>query len=456
MWRERRSAEKNMVSLELYSGAEKVGNSLFLLRDGKHALAFDYGMDMETENNFGLKRPWPDAVVVSHAHTDHCGGLFFQYMKSIVSSDVDTIPRIYGTEKTRKAVMVQLDDIGKVAIAKGQNISRHGKVLFDEYDVEKLKAAVSGKWHDTDKEKWEYGNFSIRQVKAGHIVGAAMSEVKHKDKNSDRELTVVYTGDISLEKNVAGDGPEIGLLEKEPDWLVMESTYGAVSSRQSKEKREAEFAEKIKEYVRAGKTIILPTFALERSQKVAHLVNEALRDVPKDDYNFYYLSPLGEKFSHAVYKDLSLRPFDGKKSRGIFAGGGRRLKKPAIVIASSGFGKGGYSESLLEEAVGDPNAVIFTTTSFVAPGTPIAEMLERGTLTIRGGRRRKVLARTDTVSLSSHASPDELVEIVRRISPKRKTKIVLVHGDPGARRALAEKLKGYDVILPKDGEKLEF
>ncbi len=469
-----------MPKINFYSGADEVGDATFLAIGDNlgETLAIDYGMDMKRgENEAKKSKPLADAIIISHGHTDHCGELL-QYadrrlkqyagMKEKIRGlypvvgDFDTlskmgfVPAIYGTGDTKEIVKIQLADVGKIAIADGKNVSEEGELLFDKYDVKRLTQAVERNWRATDDgKKRKLGNWEIRQVKAGHIKGAAITELKYKDR------TIIYTGDISIEPNLTGDVAELGALEKGADLLVMESTYGASENRPSKEKREEEFVGKIRKYMEEGRTIMLPAFALERSQKVALLVGRALENVPakvKSKYSFYFLAPLGEAFREKVYGGLDLGKFRQAESADLFEHDDRKLRTPSIVIASSGFGNGGPSASILPEVAKDENAVIFPTTSYVAPNTMMDEILNKNELTVEdkveGVSKVNVFAQKDSVSLSCHASQEDLLRIAETLAPKR---IALVHGDPGSRVALAEKLrkKGYDVILPKDGETLD-
>lgn len=468
-----------MPKINFYSGAEGVGDATFLaIGDNPgETIALDYGMDMKRGAGKKAPKPLVDAIAISHGHTDHLGELL-QYgdlrlkqyagMRGKIEElhpvfcDFDTLsksgfpPPIYGTSATKEITKIQLADVGKIAIADGKNVSEKGELMFDKYGVKRLIDAVERNWRTTDGgAKRKFGNWEIKQVKAGHIKGAAITELSYKGKRA------VYTGDISLDSNLAGDGAELGALEKGADLLVMESTYGAVEGRPSKEKREEEFVNKIRGYMGEGRTIMIPVFALERSQKVALLVGRALENVPakvKSGYNYYYLAPLGERFREKVYGGLDLGVFSHEESMDLFESDERTVRKPSIVIASSGFGNGGPSASILPEIAKDRNAVIFTITSYVAPGTPMEELWNRNELTvedkIEGRSNVKVVAKKDSVSLSCHASQEDLIKIAETLAPK---KIALVHGDPESRVALAEKLrkKGYEVILPKDGETLE-
>lgn len=478
-----------MPKINFYSGAEQVGDATFLAIGDNHGetIALDYGMDMKRGGADEQKKlkPLADAIIISHGHTDHCGELLQyadrrlkQYAKMRgeieklhpVVGDFDTLsktgflPVIYGTNTTMEIAKIQLADVGKIAIADGKNVSEEGELLFDKYGVEKLIRTVERNWCSTDGgAKKKIGNWEIRQLKAGHIKGAAITELSYTQK-SGRKSRVVYTGDISLDSNLAGDGAELGRIEQEPDLLVMESTYGATEGRPSKEKREAEFISKIQKYMGEGRTIMLPVFALERSQKVALLVGDALKNVPKkvkSRYNYYYLAPLGEKFRKKVYGGMDLGTFDHEESFDLFENDDRKVRMPSIVIASSGFGTGGPSSSILPELAGNRNAVIFTISSYIAPDTPMDELWNKNTLTTEdkeeGITQVNVVAKKDSVSLSCHASQEDLIRIAETISPEKKTRIALVHGDPESRIALAAKLegRGYDVVLPNDGDTLD-
>lgn len=469
-----------MTIIDFYSGADGVGNATLRVLDyDGNGIFLDYGPKHEWGMD-SVCKPVAKHIVLSHGHRDHVAAIGQYAIRRLKRSlrrahseifdrehvlseepDILYLPKFYGTEQTKEAVKLQIADSAKIAISNRKNFSRkRGELLFDESDVEELLGAIDKRWVSTDDHREvAIGDFRIRQVSAGHIAGSAITEVTHNDVYSGRSKKVVYTGDLSFNKNLLGEGPESWLIEKGCDLLVMESTYGDVVDRPPMEARVREFKEKIKQYVSKGKTIFLPVFALERSQMAVKYVNEALAELPKSEiegYSLYYLSSLGEKFREKIYTGLDMGDFGFEKSKERFEGDGKTLRKPAIIIASSGSGEGGYTAGLLPEIVGNTDAVVFRTTSFMPPDSPVEEIWKNGRLTVRHGKKVekiKVRAELDSVSLSVHASQDELAEIALTLQPK---KIALVHGGPEARRALAEKLGtlGYEVVQPMDGDAL--
>jgi Cft2 family RNA processing exonuclease len=283
---------------------------------------------------------------------------------------------------------------------------------------------------------------------AGHVLGANMVELKTKS------TTLLYTGDFCTHNTEILDGASPEKLPKEPDVLIMESTYGGRIRRKRAELVEMLISKSIKTMERGG-NILLPAFAFHRLQEMTKRIDFALRENILPHYNAYYVSGLARRITH-YYNDhkhqLSkplrdqVNPFSFTKVRPLKQI--KHIQEPAIVICTSGFGHAGASHSLLLEWADNIDNTIIINSGYLPPTSPL-EMAKTGRIE-NNGESINVNADVEQIELSGHADQAELVEFVKTLRPKQT---FLVHGNLDQAQALSEKITGLtDVQIPQKNE----
>lgn len=403
-----------------------------------------------------------DAVVLTHAHLDHCG-----WIPRLVKGGFRG--PIYATPPTIDLCGVVLPDSGHLqeedaAFYNKTSKSKHTPALplytFEEAQ-ECLQYFRPVQFDETTKLSSE---FCFRFVRAAHILGSAMAELTLAANGSTRRL--LFTGDVGrVREREAAPGKVVraGPTEGESaDILVMESTYG--NRRHPTDDPRPELAALIKQTRERGGSVVVPAFAVERTQKLLFMLKELMEAGTMPRIPVYCDSPMAIKAVEIFLKhteeysdqtrDLIARFGSPLTWPGFtFASTPEESKKinesrfPSIIISSSGMVTGGRIQHHLAQKLPDPrNTVIFI--GFQAPGT-------RG-FTIKSGAPEVkmfgeiVPIRAQIAALeqfSDHADTPELLEWLRTFRNK-PARTYLVHGEPAAssqlRDAMAKEL-GWNV-----------
>ncbi len=415
------------MNLTFHGGAKEVGGSSITIETGHGKIALDYGIKVEE----GLRNDLPkdlDAVVVTHAHLDHSGNLL-----TLADSEVATI----GSLATRDIVSDLLMDLLKVHRLKGNPLP------YASRDVEKVRRS----W--IAQERVGLPGMEVRLYPAGHVMGARMVHIKAEGKD------VLYTGDFCLHDTEILDGADTSALPKEPDIMVMESTYGG-TRRPSRDELVRDLLKSITEAQERGGNVLIPTFAFHRMQEMVRRIDHALESGLLRRYNAYYLSGLAERITayfneHTEFlgKMVQDDPAPFRYARVRHLKRAEQIKQPALVICTAGFGHAGFSRRLLFDWVsGEENAVIVSS-GYVPKESPLSGAMDRDVIEDEG-EKYPVRASVRQIELSGHADQNELVEFVRRIRPR---KTFLVHGDAQQAEALQELLGTLtEVYVPSNGE----
>jgi metallo-beta-lactamase family protein len=315
---------------------------------------------------------------------------------------------------------------------------------------------------------------SFRFVRAAHILGSSMVELTLKTNGQARRL--LFTGDIGRVRNqnvapgkVVHSGPQEGEVA---DLLVMESTYG--NRRHPADDPRPQLATLIRQTVQRGGSVIVPAFAVERTQKFIFMLKELMESGQMPRVPVYADSPMaiqaveiflkhGEEYGEQARQLISKygSPLEWKEL--TFASTPQESKKineskfPSIIISSSGMVTGGRIQHHLAQRLPDPrNTVLFI--GFQAPGT-------RG-FTIKSGAPevkifgQMVPIRAQIAALeqfSDHADPPELLEWLHTF-PKKPRETYLVHGEPGAASQLRDTMSkelGWKVQIAQWMQKVE-
>ena len=413
-----------------------------------------------------------DAVILTHAHLDHCG-----WIPRLVKEGFRG--PIYATSPTIDLCGIILPDSGHLQEEDARyynktNKSKH-KPALPLYTFEEAQSALQYfKPVRVGEDVRLSPELSLRFVRAAHILGSCMAEITLNDGGETRRL--LFTGDIGRVRDhkvapgkVVHSGPADG---ETADVVVMESTYG--NRIHPKEDPMPELAALIRTTAERGGSVIVPAFAIERTQKFVFLIKHLMElgQIPR--LPVFCDSPMAIKAVEIFLKhdeEYTDETRDMIRQYGsplawpefTFASTPEESKKinealmPSVIISSSGMVTGGRILHHLAQRLPDPrNLVLFI--GFQAPGTrgfliknKIAEIKIFGDF---------VPVRAQIVALeqfSDHADPPELLQWLRTFRNRPAT-TYLVHGEPdasGQLRDLMQKELGWKVAVAEYLEKAE-
>ncbi len=412
-----------------------------------------------------------DAVVLSHAHIDHSGNLPNLTKKGFQGN-------IYATDATRDLCQIMLADSARIQTGDIDWLNKHRKreglepvaPIYSEQDAERcLRQFVTINY---DRPMLIADGVSLTFIDAGHILGSAQVLLEVNDHADGKRKRFLFSGDIGRGHNEVLRDP---VPVPNVDFLLMESTYGG---------REHEappgvgdyFAEVIRQAVKRGGKILIPAFAVERTQQILHVLNELFEAGKIPELPVFVDSPLAvsateiyrlhpEAFNAEVYETLFQKqnPFgfenltlvrSVKNSMAL-----NDLKGSAIIIAASGMCEAGRILHHLKQNIGDPKTTILFV-GYCADNTLGRRIIDgEREVPILGGRY-PVRARIEAVdSFSGHADHSELLDYFDRTTgPKQK--VWLVHGETARseilRQAIAARHPTGEVALGVLGTEVEF
>lgn len=416
------------MKIKVLGAAREVGGSCISLETDQCKVALDYGIKLD-----GITDDYPknfDATIISHAHLDHSGSL--PRLSKARNNQLIVGPKI-----TRDVTADLLLDMIKIQKTKGN----------EEYD-EQIVTKIKDIWWQTC-ETLALPGMNVGLHPAGHVAGARIACIASEGKQ------VIYTGDFCLHDSEILDGCNPYLIPKEPDALIMESTYGG-TVRPPRKELISKLFEILQIQMSRRANILIPTFAFHRSQEMTKRIDDALDVHSIPNYNVYTISSLARKvtahfnsnkdlFKEAIREQV--QPFGYKHVKQIERT--EEIIEPAIVVCTSGFGHAGASLSLLAEwAEGEDNSVILTS-GYLPEDSPLRLAKEKRFFR-KDGEKIPVYAQFETVELSGHADQLELRELVSFLKPK---KTLLVHGDVKQAELLSERISDLtEVCIPEKGE----
>jgi putative mRNA 3-end processing factor len=405
------------MNLRFLGGAGEVGRSAILVND---SLLLDYGMKTETPPQFPVDAPDPEAVVVSHGHLDHVGSI-----PSLLSGD--RRPPIHWTPPTRELTLTLARDTLKL----------HGGTYDCPFTEEEIRRVTQVSATHGYRESFAAAGHEITFYNAGHIPGSAHVLV------DDGETRLLYTADFHTDDQrlVAGT-----TARPAADVVLTESTYSDVE-HEARGAIEDRFAESVKTTLWEGGTVVVPAFAIGRTQEMLMIC--AAHDVP------CYVDGMGTQVTKMLLRHPEfVRDADAlrrAKSHARFVTGrdGQRKRiadENAAVITTSGMLSGGPAMSYIPEIRDRPVNKI-TMTGYQVEGTPGRELLDTGSAEI-DGRVMPVAAQVESYDFSAHADRDGLLDF---LTDYRDTPVLVNHGDRCG--AFAEELRadGYESTAPDLG-----
>ena len=462
------------MKIKFMGAARTVTGSCFILETGVHRFAVDCGLHQGSpeieKRNWDVDIYEPDKIeffLITHGHIDHSGLLPRMVQKGFHGP-------IFTTPPTRDLLEIMLLDSAHIqemeAQWKSKRHLRHGQKhiqpLYTQKDAQATFPLFTVKSYDEPFEPWP--GLKVNFKDAGHILGASMIEL-WVEKNGSRNK-LVFSGDVGRPAQLLME--DASLIES-ADFLFLESTYG---DRDHKNEEDSlnELAEAIGYSYTRGEKVIIPAFAVERTQEIIYSLHLLAKDgkLPRG-MPVYLDSPLAirateifrhytEYFDEATKKllragedPLSLAQLrfaeTTEESMAI-----NNLSGPAIVIAASGMADAGRIRHHLRHNLWREGAsVVFV--GFQAQGTTGRKIVDGLPLVHLFHEEIAVKARVFTINgFSAHAGQSQILEWLGHIrSPNMQ--VFLVHGEFSAQQILAgliQKRFGLEAIIPDHLEEI--
>lgn len=470
---QRSYTEANLQARLTFSGgAGNVTGSKYVVEANNVRFLVDCGLYQEREYLGRNWAPFPvpphtlDAVLLTHAHVDHCG-----LLPKLVREGFQG--KIYCNEATSDLAQIILLDSAHLQEEDAEfKRSRHQQEKrtgpFPEiplYTVDDAKASFPLFAPVKYSEGVPLGEgVKATFYDAGHVLGSSMIKVT-VSQGKERRI-IVFSGDIGRWDRPILRDPTVF---EEVDYILVESTYGNRIHEDSPDIRDS-LAEIVNSTWKAGGNIIVPSFALQRSQEILYHLNELLLEgcIPKLDV--FLDSPMAisitevfkrhaelfdKEMSWLVRHDRSPFEFPGLKmvqtveeSKAI-----NDMTGTVMVIAGSGMCTGGRIKHHLVNNITRPeNTILFV--GYQAVGT-LGRYIVDGTKEVRIlGQHYPVRARIAQIhGFSSHADQNELFRWLSELK-KAPRRVFVVHGEQGASKSFSESLRektGWQISVPEYG-----
>jgi len=461
------------IKLSFLGGAHNVTGSRYLLEANNVRLLVDCGLYQERKLKYRNWEPFTippsslDAVLLTHAHVDHCG-----LIPKLVSQGFRG--RIYSTTAT--------SEIAKI-------------ILLDSARLQEEDAEFKRRRHEREKRKGPFAEMPLYTTDdaraslplftpvnyqevvplgegikatfhdAGHVLGSAMIKITINQQGETR--TILFSGDVGRWDKPILQDPS---MFKEIDYVMVESTYGDRIHQEPPDIGES-LAEIVNSTWRAGGNIIVPSFALQRSQEILYYMNELLIDNQIPHIMVFLDSPMAiritevfkrnsdlfdEEMSHLMRQKKSPFDFPGLKmtqttdeSKAL-----NHISGTIMIIAGSGMCTGGrVKHHLVSNITRRDSTILFV--GYQAIGT-LGRRIVDGAKRVRIlGQHYPVRARIAQIhGFSAHADRDELLRWISSLTPRR---VFVVHGETKAVKQFGRFLRektGWKISMPEYGSEI--
>jgi metallo-beta-lactamase family protein len=466
-------AARRSPIVTFWGAAQMVTGSMHLLEAGSTKVLLDCGLfqgrreeSRQRNSRFPFQPKQIAAVIVSHAHIDHCGNL-----PSLIRHGFDG--PIYSTPATRDLLAVMLADSAKIQEEDAAHLNIQRKYaepwvepLYTRSDVEGVLNQVVAVEYDRFREVARGVRFKF--LEAGHVLGSAMVHIVVDKPGGEHTLT--FTGDLGrrslpLLKHTAPIPPA--------EVLVCESTYGN-RTHEPIAQTVAKLYEAINRTIARGGKVLIPAFSLGRTQLIIHFIHRGILDNKIPHIPVYVDSPLAADITGVYESHPECLDVEGKQmlADGVGILGGdvvtyirefedsiriSRRPDPAIVIASSGMCDAGRILHYLKEHVDDERCTVILV-SYQAYGTTGRRLIEKSpTVKFLGRDWNKWLEVVHLDGFSGHADRADFLAYLEPLAGK-VGKVRLIHGEREQAEALAGSLReiGFtDVGVPSPGDVVE-
>ena len=458
------------MELKFFGAAECVTGSCHMLKIGDKTILLDCGLyqgkdgDHGKNENFGFNPQDIDLLILSHAHIDHSGRIPLLHKSGFKGE-------ILCTKATKELCQVMLPDSGHIQEMdvqwKNKKLIRKGLEPIEAlYTAKNAEACLKlFKSYAYDEEIKPFDDLTITFKDAGHLLGSAIIELKVQEKEKP-PIKLVYSGDLgNINIPLINDPTFI----ESADYVIMETTYGDKVHSNFKDVLK-ELASIVKDTFVRGGNVLIPSFAVGRTQEVIYALNTYFDHDMLKNLTVYVDSPLAEKATrifenNSEYFDSEAKEME-KQDDNILGFTGLKfthspeeskklndIQKGMVIISTSGMCDAGRIKHHLKHGLWkSENSIVFV--GYQAEGTLGRQILDGNKMVKIYGEEISVEASIYNLQgLSGHADRNGLINWIDHMKIKPK-KVFLVHGDGTAQKCFKELLdsKDYTSVIIKSGE----
>jgi len=467
------------MKITFFGAAQGVTGSKHLIESNGYKILLDCGLHQgKRQEAYELNKTLPfnpkeiDAVILSHAHADHCGML-----PMLIKGGYEN--KIFTTPTTADIARLIMLDSAKIQATDYLHLKNNGvpekDLLPPLYTTDEVEVAckhfapipyarVKAGWHSLTKQ------IRFKFYDAGHILGSAVTVLQTDEPNGTK--TLAFTGDLGNVHVPILNDPEF--IEEQVDALISECTYGNKNHRPVGDVTKL-LIEVINDAIQHKRKIIVPAFALGRTQELIYVLHKLYDEKKIPSIPIYLDSPLGndvteaftehyEDFDHETWQDFISHhesPFAFKNLHSVTTTEESKklnsMTGPCMIIASSGMCEGGRILHHLEHNISNRNSIIIIT-GYQAEHTLGRKILE-GVNPVRiYDRFYEVNAKIMTINeFSAHADQTGLFNYISKIRELKD--VFLVHSEADQantfEKLLNDRLPRLKVIIPKIAESFE-
>jgi metallo-beta-lactamase family protein len=434
------------MRINFHGAAHTVTGSQHLLEINGSKLLLDCGLyqgkraeTYERNLNFHYDPKSVDAVILSHAHIDHAGNL-----PNLTKQGYEG--HIYATHATAELGSLMIRDSGRIQEADAEFVNRkraqRGEEAIEPLYTEQDAEEVAGMFKGVDYvEAFEpIPGVIARFYEAGHILGSAGISLEIEEKG--KKIRLWFSGDIGRYRMPLLRDP---VLPDAVDYMIMESTYGD-KSHSDPEKAFIEFRDVVKRTVERGGKVIVPAFAVGRTQELVYNLNEMMEDGSVPRVPVYVDSPLAVNATQVFRNHLEC--FDEETAQFVREARHPALdftmltyvktveeskalndkKEPMVIISASGMAETGRIVHHIHNNIDNPKNTICIV-SWQAPNTLGRRLADREPQVNIFGEMHKRKCDVATIGgLSGHAGQDLLLKYAMGVKDSVK-QVFLVHGE---------------------------
>ncbi len=449
------------MKLTFFGGAKSVTGSNYLIESGETKIIIDCGLFQGSKyaeelnySSFEYNAVDIDYVLITHSHADHVGRFPKLYKDGFRG-------RAYATGATLEMIRRALPD--NFGLIKEEAVRDNHEPLFSEEDMNAILDITTGVSY---QDPISLGNFKVTFFDAGHILGSAIIKLEAEGK------TIYFSGDLGNPPTPLLNYP---YMPKDGDYAVMESAYGN-RVHEDRDQRRDILIEGIVATIKRGGTVMMPSFAIERTQEMLYEFNQAFKEKEIPRVPIFVDSPLATKLTQ-VYKQFpeylntkanfiinsgdDIFDFPGLQ----FTQSSAESKKindiigPKIIIAGSGMSNGGRILFHEKRYLSDPASLILFV-GYQVTGTLGRKILD-------GEKVVRILGDIIPVNCqvlaiggySAHADQNMLTVWAKSMASGGKLKkLFIVQGEEDSAMALAQRIKtetGVETIVPNASQSFE-